>query len=63
MINDVEDYDANRVQKYLDLIINSLIKHFGNNKPVNLEIFIKPLMMKAHFGLQTGITYPMCPLV
>ena len=63
MINDVPGYDPERVQKYLDLIINSLIKHFGNSKPVNLEIFIKPLMMKAHFGLQMGVIYPVCPLV
>ena len=62
MINDVPDYNPERVQKYLDLIINKLIKHLGNNIPTNLEIFIKPLMMKAHFGLQMGIPYPVCPL-
>ena len=28
-------------------IVEKLIKQFGNGKVVNLEIFIKPLMMKA----------------
>lgn len=39
-------------------IVEKLIKQFGNGKVVNLEIFIKPLMMKAHIALfadETGM--------
>jgi hypothetical protein len=55
-------YEISRVSKYIDMVVDMLIKQYGNKKPTNHEIFIKPLMLKAHVGIQLGLDYDDDPL-
>jgi hypothetical protein len=38
----------------LDDLIKRLIKLYGNGKPTNLEIFIRPYLLRANIAVEQG---------
>lgn len=38
----------------LSKLIDDLIKQFGNNKPSNIEVFVRPFLLQINVALQIG---------